>query len=143
MQSKKCSNCGADNDLLLVNCQFCHTGLPHVDIESISNEVLLLNAGEWIGKLKEGRYEEYSGEVNIWTGKGIKVIEKSQIQGFALKYLTLLHIRSSTNLHLAQAVEVLQRQYDRGVEAFPTYIKIAIGYALFAVVMFGMLALLL
>lgn len=109
--TKKCTNCGAENDLLLTNCLFCKSSLPHVDPNSISNEELILNAGEWIGKVGS-KFEHRTENFNEWTGKGKIEISSNQIEGMAQKYLSLLQVRSFNNPHLAQAYGDLKKQMD-------------------------------
>ncbi|GAB1463697.1 hypothetical protein [Pedobacter sp.] len=140
MASKNCLNCGSDNDLLFTNCQFCRTPLPIVDLNSISNEDLILNAGEWIGKLKEGEYIAYSANNNQWTGKGIITISKAQIQGYALKYLSLLQVRSANNSNLSLIYNNLQKQYDYNSKSLDSKTKKIILAVLFIIIMFYMMS---
>lgn len=109
--TKKCKNCGAENDLLLTNCLFCKSSLPQADINSISNEDLILNAGEWVGKVGQN-YEEVTKDFNVWTGKGRIEISANQIEGLALKYLSLLQVRSLNNPNLLMAYNDLRKDLD-------------------------------
>jgi len=117
MHSKKCSNCGNDNDPILTNCLFCKSPLPTIDLNSLTNENLVLNAAEWIGKLKDGQYVSKSANSNDFTGKGVRVITKGEIQGYSLKYLSLLEIRASTNTNLIPTVNKLRIDYEKHVKA--------------------------
>lgn len=109
--TKKCTNCGAENDLLLTNCLYCKSSLPQVDVNSISNEELILKAGEWVGKVGQN-YEEITKDFNAWTGKGRIEISSNQIEGLALKYLSLLQVRSVNNSNLLMAYTDLKRELD-------------------------------
>lgn len=110
--TKNCKNCGADNDPLLSNCIFCKTPLPEVDINSISNEELILNAGEWVGKVGND-FEQMTENFNVWTGKGMIVISANQIEGLAQKYLSLLQVRSLNNQQLLMAYQDLKKEFDQ------------------------------
>ena len=48
---KKCKNYRADNDIFLSNCLYCKTPLPQANLDQITNEDLILNEGEWVGKV--------------------------------------------------------------------------------------------
>ena len=112
--TKKCTNCGAENDLLLTNCLYCKTSLPQVDVNSISNENLILNAGEWIGKVGSD-FEHMTENFNAWTGKGMIKISANQIEGLAQKYLSLLQVRSITNTNLQMAYADLKKEFDNKI----------------------------
>lgn len=114
---KQCTNCGADNDLLLTNCQFCKTGLPQIDINSISNEDLILNAGEWIGKVGT-QFEQMTENFNAWTGKGLIIISANQIEGMAQKYLSLLQVRSISNPNIQIIYIDLKNEFDKKRDSF-------------------------
>lgn len=109
--SKKCTNCGADNDLFLTNCLYCKTSLPQVDLDSISNEDLIQNAGEWIGKVGSV-FIHRTDKFNEWTGKGQILISANQIEGMAQKYLSLLQIRSLSNQNLQFIYSELKKEFD-------------------------------
>lgn len=109
--TKKCITCGAENDLLLTNCIFCKSSLPQVDPNSISNEDLILNAGEWIGKVGSD-FEHMTENFNAWTGKGMIRISANQIEGLAQKYLSLLQVRSINNSNLLLAYADLKKELD-------------------------------
>jgi hypothetical protein len=108
---KKCTNCGADNDLIFTNCQFCKSPLPQIDSTSISNEDLIINAGEWVGKVGTS-YTITSEDANAWTGKGFRSYQSSEIEGYALKYLSLLQVRASTNMTLKIVYDSLKKDFD-------------------------------
>lgn len=109
--TKKCTNCGADNDLIFTNCQFCKSPLPSTDANSISNEDLITNAGEWVGKVGNS-YTVTAENANTWTGKGFRTFESSEIEGYALKYLSLLQVRASTNISLQIVHDSLRKEFD-------------------------------
>lgn len=127
MHSKKCTNCGNDNDPLLTNCLFCKSPLPVIDLESIPNEVLVMNASEWIGKLKEGWFNAKPAH-----GRG-RMVTKAEIQGNALRYLSLLEIRASTNINLVNTVNNLREDYKKYEKTIPSNQKMAIGIFLFII----------
>jgi hypothetical protein len=141
MHSKNCTNCGADNDPIFTNCIFCKTALPVIDLNSLSNEELIMNAGEWIGKLKEGFYTVTTANANMWLGRGISNINKAQIQGFALKYLTLIQIRTLSNNNLLNIYNDLKNEYNIGVSSDDAItkkrklgIRLLIGMAIFFII---------
>ncbi len=104
-----CVNCGASNDLLLTTCLFCKSPLDRVNIESISDEILIQNAGEWIGKMGE-EYIEPKENAKWWDGP--VVVKESQIEGLAQRYLSLLQVRSINNEHLQPIYLDLKSRMD-------------------------------
>jgi hypothetical protein len=122
MHSKKCTSCGNDNDPLLSNCLFCKSSLPVIDLNSIPNEVLVMNAAEWIGKLKEGWYNAKAPNVLP------RMVLKGEIQGNALRYLSLLEIRASTSINLVNTVNNLRADYIKYEKTMPSNQKIALGF---------------
>jgi len=109
---KKCPNCGADNDLFFTNCQFCKSPLPAGDTNSISNEDLITNAGEWVGKVGTS-FTVTAENTNAWTGKGIRTYQSSEIEGYALKYLSLLQVRATNNTTLKIVYDSLKNDFER------------------------------
>ncbi|MEQ9288694.1 MAG: hypothetical protein RIG77_17365 [Cyclobacteriaceae bacterium] len=109
--TKECSNCGADNDPILTNCLYCKSPLPDIDIDSISNEDLIMNAGEWVGKVGQA-FEHITENYNEWTGKGKIVISANQLEGMAQKYLSLLQVRCMDNPRLQMAYTDLKTEFD-------------------------------
>ncbi len=109
--TKKCKNCGADNDLFFTNCLYCKSPLPQVDLNSISNEELLLKAGEWVGKVGT-HFQHITENFNSFTGKGMIVISANEIEGMAQKYLTLLQMRGMNNQNLMVAYQSLKSEFD-------------------------------
>lgn len=109
--TKNCKNCGADNDPLITNCAFCKTSLPQIDLDSISNEDLIQNAGEWIGKVGHNSIKQ-TENFNAWTGKGQIMISANEIEGMASKYLGLLQVRSLNNQSLRLVYEDLKKELD-------------------------------
>ena len=129
MHSKKCTSCGNDNDPLLTNCLFCKSPLPVIDLDSIPNEVLVMNAAEWVGKMKEGWYTAKAPNVRP------RMVIKGEIQGNALRYLSLLEIRASTNINLVNTINNLRSDYNKYEKKMPSNQKIALGFFLLIVVM--------
>lgn len=118
--TKECPSCGAQNDVIFTNCMFCKKSLPVVDLNSISNEDLVLRASEWIGKLgglavgdvfwvtldtPATGINKFFGEANR------KSISYAEILGNVEKYLNLLTIRSINNPILKVTVEGLREKY--------------------------------
>ena len=112
--TKVCPTCGAENDVIFTNCLYCKTSLPKVDMNSISNEDLIMNAGEWVGKARQHDYHirRDDADSNEWTGKGIHVIhiKNAEMVGNAEKYLSLIQVRSISNSNLLPLHESLRRQ---------------------------------
>src|SRR5690554_1037853 len=106
-----CKNCGFDNDVLFSSCLYCKTTLP-VDVNSLSNEDLILNAGEWVGKVGEPLIEVKENS-NAFTGKGHTFLSANQIEGMAMKYLSLLQIRSSNDINLQPTYEMLREELEQ------------------------------
>lgn len=121
MSSKKCNNCGADNDPLFSNCQFCKTPLPIVDLNSISNEDLILNAGEWIGKISNQGFEVSAPDSNMWTQRGIRRYLPPEIEGYAQRYLTLLDLRAKNNYDLRSAYLDLKQKFDQKSKSLSSF----------------------
>jgi hypothetical protein len=128
MHSKKCTNCGNDNDPLLTNCLFCKSPLPIIDLNSIPNEVLVMNAAEWIGKMKEGWYNAKAPNARP------RMVLKGEIQGNALRYLSLLEIRATTNTNLVNTINNLRSDYTKYEKTIPSNQKIAIGIVIFFII---------
>lgn len=142
MDSKKCTNCGNDNDPILTNCLFCKSPLPVIDMNSISNEALVMNAGEWIGKLKGGYYIRKDKDSNFLTQKGIKFFNKTEIQGYARQYLSLIQVRALSNPPLFSLYEDLKKEYEQGSAADDIYKRVGktvgkgcLWYFIFAIIM--------
>lgn len=114
---KKCTNCGADNDPLITICIYCKSPLASTDINSISDEELILNAGEWIGKVGES-YEHITEKFNMWTGKGMVKISANELEGLAQRYLSLLQVRSLNNANLQMAYSDLKTEFDNKRKSF-------------------------
>jgi hypothetical protein len=114
--TKTCPSCGAENDVIFTNCMFCKTSLPKIDTNSISNEELILNAGEWVGKARQHDYviSKNDPNANIWTGKGIHGINvnNADMVSNAEKYLSLIQVRAITNANLLPLYESLSKQLE-------------------------------
>lgn len=109
-----CSSCGAPNDPLLVSCCFCKAQLQKVDLSSISNEDLLLNAAEWVGRTSMRYYTPPPP-----TGAGAvasimasaRIMQNDDICAMAEKYLTILEVRAAGSTTLSQQHDKLQARY--------------------------------
>jgi hypothetical protein len=114
--TKTCPSCGAENDVIFTNCLFCKTSLPQVDLNSISNEDLILNAGEWVGKARQHDYviSKNDPNANEWTGKGVHRIKvnNADMVGNAERYLSLIQVRAISNTNLLPLYESLRRQLE-------------------------------
>ncbi len=109
--TKTCPSCGAENDLIFTNCLFCKTSLPQVDLNSISNEDLILNAGEWIGKVGSA-YDYITEHYNSWNDSGRIRMSANIVEGTAQKYLSLLQVRAINNQYLMTIYSDLKNEYD-------------------------------
>jgi hypothetical protein len=118
--TKVCPTCGAENDVIFTNCLYCKSSLPKVDPNSISNEDLIMNAGEWVGKARQHDYSIRLNDQNAneWTGKGIHFIKikNADIVGNAEKYLSLIQIRAISNSNLLPLHESLRKQLNENKE---------------------------
>ena len=109
--TKTCPSCGAENDLIFTNCLFCKTSLPQVDLNSISNEDLILNAGEWIGKVGSA-YDYITEHYNSWNDSGRIRMSANIVEGTAQKYVSLLQVRAINNQYLMTIYSDLKNEYD-------------------------------
>ena len=125
--NKECPNCGAENDLLFTNCQFCKTPLPSVDLNSISDEALIMNAAEWIGKISMQGFVVHGPNANQWTGKDIRQYMPSEINGYAQKYISLLEVRSRNNINLVPSYNELKEEFQSKTKSRSLSKKILIG----------------
>jgi hypothetical protein len=105
----------------------CKKPLPLIDINSISDETIILNAGEWIGKSGD-TYIEQTKDFNIWktaflknkylgldlgsVDKGYVEISREKIEDITLKYLTILENRTKSNQHLLDSYISLKTEFD-------------------------------
>ncbi|QEC79703.1 hypothetical protein [Mucilaginibacter ginsenosidivorax] len=74
-----------------------------------------MNAGQWIGKLKDGFYTVTFVNPNSMLGSTTTAVRKAEIQGYALQYLSLIQVRAISNLNLNAIYADLKSQYDIGV----------------------------
>jgi len=142
MHSKRCANCGNDNDPLLTNCIFCKSPLPVIDLASISNEQLVMNAGQWIGKLKDGFYTVRTHKRTSFIDNNVIAIRKAEIQGYALQYLSLIQVRAVSNTNLNNIYNDLKVQYDIGVSSDDKPTKAMKKIGLFYLIGFILIAIL-
>lgn len=115
-----CKSCGAANDLLFTTCIFCNSPIEAIDINHISDQDLIMNLGEWIGKL-EGIDKRLGITISTDSSTGImkklglqntKTISYSEICGNIEKYLNILKIRANNNLNILVTVQDLEKKYD-------------------------------
>lgn len=117
--TKECPNCGAKNDVIFTNCIYCKTSLPHVDINALSNDTLVMNASQWIGNIdgiNENRglrieLESSTGANKFFGERDYKYISYGEVVGFAEKYLRLLEIRGAHNETLKSTAEDLRQKF--------------------------------
>ena len=112
-----CKSCGAPNDPIFTNCAFCKTALPQMDMSSISNDDLVMNAAEWVGKTSEGFIVIHGPNSNEWTGKDIRRFQHGEIVGVAEKYLSLLAVRATTSPTLAVVYQDLKSKLDTNTKS--------------------------
>jgi len=130
--TKECPSCGAQNDIIFTNCIYCKTALPNVDISSISNEDLVMNASEWIGKTNENFIIIKGPKANDWTGKDVVSMKHGEIIGNAEKYLNLIAVRASTNPALNSIYQDLKTKLETNSKRGRTKLtKTLGGFALF------------
>ena len=110
---KECSSCGAQNDVIFTNCMFCKTSLPTVDVNSITNDELVMKASEWVGKSSEPMLVMQGPDANEWTGKGIVKMMQAEIIGNAEKYLNLLEVRATSNPTLKVTYQGLRDKLEK------------------------------
>jgi hypothetical protein len=103
-----CGKCGAPNDPLMVNCIYCKAQLPETDKSKISNEELLANAAEWVGKSS-------MIAMSLPPQPGVKVglltdttIRNEQICALAERYLTILAVRAEGSPVVANQLRILE-----------------------------------
>ena len=134
---KECSGCGAKNDVIFTTCMFCKSPLPELNIESISTDDLLMNAGEWVGKSLESYILVKGPNANELTGKDIKRMESGEIVGNAEKYLSLLKIRATNNSTLMIEVQSLVDKLEKNQSKSKSKRKkTLIGLASIAIILF-------
>jgi len=118
-QENQCKTCGASNDPLLVSCAFCNSALPTVDLNKINDQDLIMNLGEWIGKL-DGIDKTHGLRVDLETSTGLnkltgdtdsKYIAYGEVTGNIEKYINLLKIRAQHNQNIALTVQQLEQKY--------------------------------
>jgi len=118
--TKECPSCGAQNDVIFTNCMFCKTALPNVDINAISNDDLVMNASEWVGKIDGiNKFRGVRISLDVSTGinklfgeSNYKYISYSKVIGFAEKYLNILSLRATNNDSLNLIYNNLLEKYN-------------------------------
>jgi hypothetical protein len=140
--TKECPSCGSQNDVIFTNCMFCKTSLPFLDLNSISNDELVMKASEWVGRSSESFFILKSPDANEWSGKGIVRIMQAEILGNAEKYLNLLGVRATTNPTLSiiyQGLNHKLEKYSRDAKRKQKLPLFILGGGFF--IMFGIVAL--
>ena len=131
MEKIICTHCGYDqNDIILTKCLVCNKNLPNLNINTVSDEDIVLNTGEWLGKVGDSSVQT-NQEFNIWESaffklkndylgikvggydKGLVEIPKRKIEEIALKYLTILEGRTKLNPSLNSVYITLKSEYDK------------------------------
>jgi hypothetical protein len=144
-----CKSCGANNDLLYTICTFCNTPLEAIDINHISDQDLIMNLGEWIGKL-EGIDKRLGVTISTDSSTGInkklglqntKTISYSEICGNIERYLNILKVRANNNLNILVTVQDSEKKYalykkeaeKNRIKKFLPFIVILITFLLFSI----------
>jgi len=110
--AKKCSSCAAINDVIFTNCSYCESPLPDIDIDAISTDDLIMQAGEWVGKSTEEVIVIHGPNANELTGKDIRRFTNGEIVGNAEKYLSILKVRAMNNPALSTTVSELSEKLE-------------------------------
>lgn len=79
----------------------------------MSNEDLVLAAGEWVGASAQQSIVLQAEDSNCLTGRGIKTISRGQIFSYAERYLALLAARSAANPSLLPLYQELRERFDK------------------------------
>jgi len=137
---KECPTCGGPVDKLLDHCIYCKSSLPKQNSDSISSEELIMNCGEWLGRLEGISIIEFNPQGGP-GGKGIVIDappgfvspKKSKIEQFMNsgvtdyskifvpfseiisnieKYVAILEIRSKNNPNVKIALEGIKIKYN-------------------------------
>mgnify|MGYP000577122345 CR=1 FL=1 len=119
-----CSNCGASNDPIVSNCQFCGGHLESdVDPRELPEATLLNNASEWLGRLEAVATSLHAH--NAATNRenplesylsGDDQYSLTQIKSNAQKYINILSAVSSNNPALQERISHLQRRHKNLIE---------------------------
>lgn len=119
VKGNQCQTCGANNDPLFISCVFCNSPLPQVDLNTINDQDLIMNLGEWIGKL-DGIDKTHGLRVDLETKTGLnkltgdtdsKYIAYGEVIGNIEKYINLLKVRAQNNQNHALTVQQLESKY--------------------------------
>ena len=131
MNISKCDNCGAENELLILNCAYCGNSLIHEDnIEKESDELenLVQECSSWIGKyegivssigsLNNAKQLDSMSATPIFgsfmsNSLGSNSISYSEILRKVHHYLDLLEIKSSNSSVLREKVGHFKKRYER------------------------------
>lgn len=117
LSTKRCGQCGAENDLILSNCKHCNSSLPRTDLDTLPEEQLLNNCSYWLAILEGLKdYSAYHaaksaedmakqplmGLVSKLTSSGPGL---SEIIGNTDKYIRALAVRAKSSLELAAHIQ--------------------------------------
>ena len=117
LATKRCGQCGAENDLILSNCKQCKSSLPRTDLDALPEEQLLNNCSHWLANLEAlTDYSAYSAAKKAeemakapifglvmkltTTGPGL-----SETVGNTDKYIRALAVRAKSSLELASHIQ--------------------------------------
>jgi hypothetical protein len=87
--------------------------LPNVNIDSLTNDELVMKASEWVGKASSASLIMQSKNSNQWTGKGFVKMQRAEIIGNAEKYINLLAVRATSNTTLSLLYQDLRAKLDK------------------------------
>lgn len=135
--AKICSSCGASNDLIFTNCMFCKSSLPQTDLNQISNDDLIMLAGEWVEKSKEGQLEIINLNatgVNKLLGSR-KFMLRPEIIATAEKYLTLLAVRAINNPTLSILLQDLRSKLNSNRKKITNRTRLLIGVGIVGLIL--------
>lgn len=136
--NEQCPKCGAPREPILSQCAFCKTAFPDKEFKQMSDEELIGNATEWVGRCKLKFYYPESGK-SVFSVP--KMLLNEDIQAIAQKYIDLLEIRSSTSAVLSGHVSVLKTRLDQNVKyQKQNYRFIVIGIFMFLFIGIGALS---
>ena len=135
--TKECPSCGAKNDVIFTNCMFCKSSLPSMDLNSLTNDDLIMNASEWVAKTADSVLvidnPNAKGLDKAFGGQ--KFMQRPEIIGNAEKYLNLLAVRATSNPTLAIVYQDLKFKLEKNQKKLSTTAKTLIGVGLTFIVL--------
>jgi len=112
-----CPSCGASNDPIVTNCQFCESSLPNsVDPSELPEATLLNNASEWLAKLETIANDYTQRGQARWSLFCSDIHSVGDIRANAERYINLLSVRSGNNPALATRLERLNNRHERALD---------------------------